>query len=71
MSPVVKKKFAKTCALDTFEKLLGDDLVGVYVRPIQRGDQSLVYAKRLHFVLSPHSNRSAEALRYPKAATLS
>src|SRR6476660_1495942 len=52
MSPVVKKEFSKTCALDTFQKLLGDDLVGVYVRSIERRDQSLVYAKGLHFVLN-------------------
>src|SRR2546430_5462465 len=47
--------WSSDCALpifDTLEKLLGDDLVSVYVRPIERRDQSLVYAKRLHFFLS-------------------
>src|SRR2546430_10924157 len=53
--PIVKKELAKTCPLNTFKKLLGDNLVGVHICSIEWRDQSLMNAKRLHFVLSGSS----------------
>ena len=46
-APVMEKKLSEAGALNSLEKLLGDDLIGIDVRPVQRGDQTGVSAKGL------------------------
>src|SRR6266542_2815874 len=48
--PVEKKKFTETGALDTLEKLFRNDLIGVDVWSIERGDQSSVTSKGIHYL---------------------
>src|SRR6516225_941059 len=48
VSPVEKQKLPKSAALDSFQKLLGNDLVGIDVHPIERRHASGVYAKWFH-----------------------
>src|SRR4051812_8815412 len=50
-APVVKQKIAKAGAFDALEELLGNDLVGIDVRAIQRYDNPVMYTKRLHPLL--------------------
>src|SRR4029077_17689774 len=47
-APIVKQKLAKASTLNSLQKLLGNDLVGIDIRPLERRDFAFVYAKRLH-----------------------
>ena len=47
--PVVKQKLAKSSSLNPFQKLLRHDLVGVYIRPMQRRDFPFMYLEGFHF----------------------
>src|ERR1035437_3273501 len=47
-APIVKQEFAKSRALDALQKLLGDDLIGIHVDAIERGDDTGMFAKWLH-----------------------
>ena len=46
--PVEKEKLAETGPLDPLEELLGNDLVGIDVGPIERGDDAGVVDEWLH-----------------------
>ena len=46
--PIVKQELAKAGALNSFEELLGNDLVGVNVGAIERSDLAFMNAERLH-----------------------
>src|SRR5690606_27425744 len=48
VAPFVEQVRAEAGTLDRFEKLLGNDLVGIDVRPIQRGHQAGMCGKGLH-----------------------
>src|SRR5262249_47543362 len=48
VTPVVKKKLSKPCALDAFEKLLRNNLVRIDIRTIQRRYQTRMFVKWLH-----------------------
>ncbi len=48
LAPVMEEEVAVTGALDPLQELLGDDLVGVDVRAIERHHLRSVFAKRLH-----------------------
>jgi hypothetical protein len=47
-SPIKKEELAEAASLDAFEKLLGNDLIGVDVRAIHGGDHTGVFGKRIH-----------------------
>src|SRR4029077_16399867 len=47
-SPVVEKKFPETGALDALQELLGNDLIGVDIHPIERRHAPFVYTKWFH-----------------------
>src|SRR6185312_4752839 len=47
-APIIEQKFAEARLLNLLQKLLGDDLVGVYVRPIKRHDLAPMFPKWLH-----------------------
>src|SRR5205814_8256761 len=47
-APVIEQKFAKASALDSFEELLGNDLVGINVGAIEWNDFTFMNAGRLH-----------------------
>ncbi len=47
-APVEKQALAQAGPLDRFEKLLGDDLVGIHIDPIERSDEPGHFSKRLH-----------------------
>jgi hypothetical protein len=46
--PIEEQEVAVTGALDALQELLGDDLIGVDVLPVQGRDDSFVFAERLH-----------------------
>src|SRR5579871_6430148 len=48
-TPVVEQKFAKAGFLDSLEELLGNDLIGIDIDPIERGHQSAMYSKSFHW----------------------
>ena len=48
IAPSIKQMLAKAGFADGFEKLLGDDRVGVDVFAVHRGDQAFVYGEFLH-----------------------
>jgi len=52
IAPLIKQILAKASALDRLEKLLGNDLIGVYVGTIQRRYQASVLSKWLHALTS-------------------
>ena len=47
-TPIVKQKLAKSCALNSFQELLWNDLIGVDIRAIERGNDALVNSEFLH-----------------------
>src|ERR1039458_4077162 len=49
-APVIEHKLAKARALDPLQKLLGDDLVGIDVDPVERRDESAMDSKWFHRV---------------------
>src|SRR5439155_25494610 len=51
--PIVKQKFAEACTLDPFQKLLGNNVIGVDVRPLKRRDLPFVNSKWSHTYLPP------------------
>src|SRR5438034_2551751 len=46
--PIAKQKFAEARALDPLQKLLGNNLIGVDVRPLKRRDLPFVNSKWSH-----------------------
>ena len=50
IAPRIEQVRPVACALDRLEELLGDDRVGVDVRPVHRGDQACQYGKFFHGV---------------------
>ena len=50
-SPIEKQKLPKAGALDPLEKLLGDDLIGIDIRPIHRSDEAGVFGEGGHKLL--------------------
>ncbi len=49
-SPIEKQKLPKASALDALEELLGDDLIGIDIRPIHRGDEAGMFGEGGHDV---------------------
>src|ERR1700722_1144238 len=47
-SPVIKQKLAEAGALDPLQKLLGDDLIGVDVDPVQRSHAAAMNGEWFH-----------------------
>src|SRR5260370_39475712 len=62
--PVVEQKRAVTRALDPFEKLLGNDLVGVDIRAVERSNDAGDAGEGLHQFLE----NSLTATRGPATA---
>src|SRR5882724_776881 len=54
IAPGVEQVGAESGALDRFQELLGDHLVGVDVGPIHRGDQSVQHGEFFHRRLVPY-----------------
>jgi hypothetical protein len=52
-TPVVEEKFAVSGALNTLEKLFGNDLVSIYVLSLERNDQAGMGVEGLHLEFSP------------------
>ena len=50
--PIEKQELAKTRSLNPFEELLGNNLIGIYVRAIHRSNSSGVCRKFLHWAFS-------------------
>ena len=50
--PNPKKELAESGALDPFEELLRDDLIGINVGPVHWGNQTRMFFKWRHLVLS-------------------
>src|SRR5262245_56878477 len=48
-APVVEEKVAVSGALNTLEKLFGNDLVSIYVLSLERNDQAGMGVEGLHF----------------------
>ena len=48
--PVEEEKLPEACPLDPLEELLGNDLIGVDVGPVERGDDAGVSDEWLHGV---------------------
>ena len=48
VAPIVKQKLSEARALYAFQKLLRNNLIRVYVGPVERGCQSCVHAKVKH-----------------------
>ena len=48
IAPIEKQELAKTGSLDSLEKLLGNNLIGIDINPVQRRDQACVLCKWLH-----------------------
>ena len=48
VAPVEEQKLAVAGALNALEKLLGNDLVGVHINPVERGDEGAQSAKGFH-----------------------
>src|SRR5205823_4998701 len=46
--PIIKKKFTKAGALDSFEKLFRNNLIRIDVGSIENGDKAGMYSKGLH-----------------------
>src|SRR4029453_15883641 len=55
--PVVEEKLSEAGALDPLQELLGDDLIGVDVGPVEHRDPALDHFHRLH---QPHSLMSTK-----------
>ena len=49
-TPIEKQELAIASPFDPLQKLLGDDLIGINVSSIHRGNESGVYCERLHFI---------------------
>src|SRR5579863_3193742 len=49
-APVIEEELPESGFLDSLQKLLGNDLVGIHIDPLHRSDQSTVCAKRSHFL---------------------
>src|SRR6185503_9281684 len=62
LDPVVEQELAKPGALDPLQELLGDDLVGVDVGPVEGGDGAGDDAHRLH------ATSSRTSVRWPVTA---
>src|SRR5271168_4082929 len=57
--PVVKQELAKAGTFNPLQKLLGNDLVGVHVHPVQRSHATAMCAKWFHILLHAyHPERS-------------
>jgi hypothetical protein len=52
-TPVVEEKFAVSGALNTLEKLFGNNLVSIYVLSLERNDQAGMGVEGLHLEFSP------------------
>ncbi len=50
-APVIEEEFAEAGALDALQELFGDDLVGINVGAVKRGDLAGVGAKWLYVSL--------------------
>ena len=48
VAPVEEQKLAEAGPLDPLEELLGNDLIGIDVRPVQRSDQAGVGGEGVH-----------------------
>ncbi len=46
--PVEEQKLSEAGSFDPLQKLLGDDLIGINVRPVHRGDQAGMRGERFH-----------------------
>src|SRR5690606_9937233 len=67
VAPLVEQVRAEAGTLDRLEKLLGNDLVGIDVRPIQRGHQAGMCGKGLHAPTSSAS-MSRTSTKWPAIA---
>src|SRR5439155_1460 len=65
--PIVKQKFAEARTLDPFQKLLGNNLIGVDVRPLKRRDLPFVSSNWSH-VPSAFDSLADEGARATRAA---
>src|SRR5439155_25700355 len=79
LPPVVEEKRAETGPLDPLEELLGNDLVGIDVHPVEGGENAGDAGKRFHSVEFPNihemtgdggrgSHRRADQVRPPTTA---
>src|SRR5207248_3674704 len=57
-APVPEEELAEAAALDALEELLGEDLVGVDVRAVERADDAGDFSERLHVSSSPAAGRT-------------
>ena len=65
LSPVVKKKLPKPRALNALQKLLGNDLIGVDIHPIERRNAAFVYTKWFHGVFATSLPTETSTSEYP------
>jgi hypothetical protein len=63
-TPVVEQELAEAGAFDPLQELLGDDLIGVDVGPIERDDFPFVSAEWLHCLSLSLASRRAGRRRY-------
>src|SRR5439155_13406323 len=59
IAPVREQPLAQARALDRLQVLLGNDLVGIHVHPVERGDEASEYGESIHRVsplTGPHPN---------------
>src|SRR5437667_12501944 len=59
IAPVREQPLAQARALDRLQVLLGNDLVGIHVHPVDRGDEAGEYGESMHRVsplTDPHPN---------------
>ena len=50
ITPVREQPLAQARALDRLQVLLGNDLVGIHVHPVERGDEASEYGESIHRV---------------------
>jgi hypothetical protein len=50
-TPIVEQKLTKTRTLNPLQKLLGNNLIGIHIRSMERRDATFVSAKGPHYGL--------------------